>query len=518
VTFEGFAMKGALNLNASAAVGPRWFNPSVSGGVSTSPVTLHDGRTDGREAVGVATNEETLGLNPVLVQSEPYTKADYTSNASAVKDGVTNSFANLFDVTGLNSGETALSAPVYLIPNGVPLKVRIVYDVETQSPKLPGYLADGRTHGSSIENDISKTLTVTMQAGKLYTLKIHLGMTGVKIDTPTVSAWPTTGTQADAPAIKGAEPEPIGFTAVMAEMEDASTRAAGEVANGTSLNTNGGFGVFAAYTGLHKYSDSNVTSDFLYNQQVKLNSSSVWSYEPVVYWPNGEGDAGAPSGANPHYVSFFAYAPYSNAVDTNPSANPAGYSIPSFSYAHEHTDPWLTYRLHTDVSKQVDLLYATPLLDQTKPATGGRLKFTFSHALACVGDKVTVKAAQAMTLKKVTVTYRLTDKGRLILNSSGGQPNWRPIMSENFLTERKLTLLSSDKALAANATHVISGQGVFYIPIETGGREQTATVEVTYKIGGTEKTRSATFYLKNFTEAYQAGKHLYLNVTVNDNL
>ena len=514
ITFEGFAMKGALNLNASASTGPRWFNPSFSGGVSTAPVTLHDGRTDGREAVGVAVNETPVGLNPVLVQSEPYLKADYTSNSTAVKTGVTKTMTNLFDVTGLSSGDTPLTAPVYLIPNGTPLKVRIVYDVETQSSKLPGYLADGRTKGSSIENDISKTIDVTMVAGNLYTLKIHLGMTSVKIDEPAVSAWPTTGTEAPAPNIKAAAPEPIGFTATMADMEDATTRATGAVSDNTTLNTQGGFGVFAAYTGLHKYSDSNVTSDFLYNQQVKLNGSA-WSYEPVVYWPNGEGDAGTPTGANPHYVSFFAYAPYSDTDTSNSNSTPADYCISGFSYAHEQTDPWLTYRLHTDVTKQVDLLYATPLLDQTKPATGGKLKFSFKHALGCVGDKVTVKAGKAMTLKKVTVTYRLTDKGRLILNSSG-QPNWKPIMSENFLTERTLTLLSSDKTLAANGTWSISEKGVFYIPIETGGREQTATVEVTYQVGSTVKTGSTVLYLKDFTDAYQAGKHLYINVTVTE--
>ena len=207
VTFEGFATRGTLNLN-NGQTAPAWSNTSGEGSVQTEAVTVNDGRVDGKEAIAAAVNERPVGLNPVLVQSEPYLNADYSDNSAAVKAGVTNTAVNLFDVSGMEAGyadpasptagemEATLAAPVFLIPNGVPLSVNIVYDVETHSGNLPGYLGDGRTHGSSIENNITKTLGLTLEAGKQYIVRLHLGMNSVKIDAA-VTAWDEPAVQAE---------------------------------------------------------------------------------------------------------------------------------------------------------------------------------------------------------------------------------------------------------------------------------------------------------------------------------
>ena len=75
--------------------------------------------------------------------------------------------------------------------------VTIVYDVETYDSKLTSqYLSDGRTHGSSIENSISATIkngsgaTILMEAGKQYNIRLHLGITSVKVNA-SVTEWPT---------------------------------------------------------------------------------------------------------------------------------------------------------------------------------------------------------------------------------------------------------------------------------------------------------------------------------------
>ena len=127
---------------------------------------MKDGRRDGREgATGAeATNELPQGLNPVIVQ-----------DAGSSTDGVTAVPVDLF------AGST-----VFMIPTGEAMTVTIVYDVETPNDDLTTYISDGTTHGSSIENRISKTITWSsgtgLQSGKKYNLALHLGMNSVKFD------------------------------------------------------------------------------------------------------------------------------------------------------------------------------------------------------------------------------------------------------------------------------------------------------------------------------------------------
>ena len=130
--------------------------------------------------------------------------------AKPTEFGVTATPANLFDVSQmvatyadpateeeLNAAKAArLAAPVYVIPTGRPLKVTIVYDVETVAPKLPGYLSDGTTHGSNVESSVTRMVLIQggegneimLQNGMRYTIKLHLGMQGVEVSA-TVGSW-----------------------------------------------------------------------------------------------------------------------------------------------------------------------------------------------------------------------------------------------------------------------------------------------------------------------------------------
>lgn len=191
VTFEGFATKGALNLNNTEANKPRWIDYAGGNELGTEAFTIYDGRKDGKEGLngddGAASNEKVIGLNPVIVQSKPYNDSPTA--------GVTNTAVNLFN-------STEADTPIFVIPTGDPLKITIVYDVETIDANLAGYLADGVTNGSTIENKISKTVTVAFEAGKAYTIFLHLGMTSVKVDA-TVEEWPTaSGSAVDLPENK----------------------------------------------------------------------------------------------------------------------------------------------------------------------------------------------------------------------------------------------------------------------------------------------------------------------------
>ena len=149
----------------------------------------------------------------------------------------------------------------------------------------------------------------------------------------------------------------VAFVASMVQNGAVSTRAAQMIDDVAELKAQGGFGVYGCYTELHKYYDSSVNPDFMYNEHVTWNNSTgLWVYSPVKYWPNGEGYtySSINTGENPHYVSFMAYAPHRSAPDL---------CIYAFSKQEDMGDPWLEYRLHPDVKQQVDLLFAEPLLD-----------------------------------------------------------------------------------------------------------------------------------------------------------
>lgn len=206
ITFTGFTTKGMLNLNNTEKDLPLWLeyngNGDLEPGVET---TIHDGRKEGKEGTaGIASNEKVLGLNPQLVQDEnqlvdataPTTGKVWNTTAATAHVGVTNTPQNLFrkwDGAKYVAHETAPDAQgyIYVIPTGEEVQVTIVYDVETISENLPVYLADGKTSGSSIENKITKTVNfgeAGLEAGKAYTLKLHLGMNSVKIDAA-VTDW-----------------------------------------------------------------------------------------------------------------------------------------------------------------------------------------------------------------------------------------------------------------------------------------------------------------------------------------
>lgn len=183
INFSGVAMKGALNLNNEEPNKALWLDYTGCGDIdSGTPITVYDGLKDGKEGtVGAnASNEKTLGFNPVVI-----------SNEGNTQPGVTKDPVNLFAQNN-----------VMLIPTGEDLEIEIVYDVETADDNLAGFLSDGSTHGSSIENRIKKVVrfdptTSGLQSGKRYTINLHLGMNSVKFDAA-ITDWDDTPIDQDA--------------------------------------------------------------------------------------------------------------------------------------------------------------------------------------------------------------------------------------------------------------------------------------------------------------------------------
>ena len=207
IKIGGFMMKGALNLHNTVKDEPNWKSYDGVSDLEYEETIFKDGRKDGREGTpdGDASSEKYLGLNPALIQSTEYkldgTGLKFDATWSAANKGVTAAQQTLFgqwdytDPTNpvLVEGNVA-NNDIYVIPMNKPIDVEICYDVETVNPKLAEKLSDNLTPGKSIENKIKKTSVqifgaeTKMVAGKYYTLKLHLGMTSVKVDA-SVTDW-----------------------------------------------------------------------------------------------------------------------------------------------------------------------------------------------------------------------------------------------------------------------------------------------------------------------------------------
>ena len=287
---------------------------------------------------------------------------------------------------------------------------------------------------------------------------------------------------------------PISFDVAATGVE---TRAVGEI-SGDDVLQGKSIGVFAAYTGKLTYENTTVSPDYMYNQEVKYSSTSnVWEYSPVKYWPNAEDE----------YVSFFAYAPFEQ---TPAEGSTTG--IIGMSRKVDLGDPWINFRLPA-YENQVDLLYGQQRvavsdgyvykswLDQQKANWGDApMQFTFLHALACIGDTVSIRMSDALfakiqnsvdvTINSVSIEYgNLTTKARLVLRAEG-TPNWKEIISGELLCSRIIDsgALSGkvfSKGASANPglIKLYEGKGLFYIPLRIAGQPlPQATITVNYTV------------------------------------
>ena len=190
ISFGGFATQGALNLHSEdvatvAAALPNWKDYDGTRELTFGEITLYDGLKDGKEGTtnNLQKNEKPQGLNPTLIQLD------------ALSTGVPTKLTNLFYGETNDITKTDVTAPIYVIPSDEPMDITVVYDIETEDPNLAGILSDGKTHGSTIQNkikkeDIFKTAGAKIEPGKMYTVKIYLGIESVKFDVE-VTQWAT---------------------------------------------------------------------------------------------------------------------------------------------------------------------------------------------------------------------------------------------------------------------------------------------------------------------------------------
>jgi hypothetical protein len=258
------------------------------------------------------------------------------------------------------------------------------------------------------------------------------------------------------------------------------TRGGGQAGdlNNENIGANG-FGVFAYYTAGEQY-DAKATPNFMYNQKVTCTGTAtagtLWTYEPVKYWPNEYGDKAISDETD--YLTFFAYAPWTNVEPTTGNIVPTKsstadaetvehqqkYNIVSVNKNNATGDPIVKYVVDTDPATSVDLLWGVaaetagdnyspidgkaslteggPFLNLVKPNNpqSDRLQFNLKHALAKV--KVTIDyiaddftptgTSKVIDAKKTRIFVRsfkmsgFATKGALNLNNTvPGQPLWK---------------------------------------------------------------------------------------------
>ena len=208
-----------------------------------------------------------------------------------------------------------------------------------------------------------------------------------------------------------------------------------------------GFGVFAYYTGASGWGTvgSSTTPNFMYNQQVTY--SSGWTYTPVKYWPNANGEK----------VSFFAYAPYISNT-TGFSTNTA-VGAPIISYTWEASN---------------DLLYDKQI-DQVKGTVSSAVTFTFKHALAKVEFKIRRKdnSGPPVTLKSLSIGLYTSGTFNL------GTESWTPTSERVSQTIRSTDLAVT--AFTAETAHRL-GSSMLVIP--------DLKYTINYTIDGNEYTHN----------------------------
>lgn len=199
--------------------------------------------------------------------------------------------------------------------------------------------------------------------------------------------------------------EAISFSTYLGR--DAQTKATVTNLDAMKDNNYSGFGVYATHTGENVYDAEHNTysSNFMFNEKVYYNTS--WGYTNTKYWPDAS-----------QKISFFAYAPYTN-DNINNSTNHAGELYTNSSMAKA---PYVWYDVDSDVSKQIDLLYATPVKNATKTtiaSTDNKVKLTFNHALSRIGFKAKTTNANSnknkINIKSITLTGNFTTSGKFSL-------------------------------------------------------------------------------------------------------
>lgn len=237
------------------------------------------------------------------------------------------------------------------------------------------------------------------------------------------------------------------------------------------------------------------TTNFAHNIKVSYTESdSKWKSEKSLYWVGSEN------------IKFFAYSPYSAAAPASSEEGAADADDATPSVIHSAADatgiPTLTYTVPTDVTKQIDLMYATADCggNGTGDVRNGAVQLNFKHALTAV----TIKTGEKMLAGKVT---QIKISG---VHGSGSYPIGATSWTITDETAGRTFSIDNETALDGNKDKneimtkpgtILNGDDKGYtfmmIPQELTD-DAKLTISFTDKLTNTERTLTAK--LKEFTK------------------
>lgn len=238
------------------------------------------------------------------------------------------------------------------------------------------------------------------------------------------------------------------------------------------------------------------TTNFAHNLEVKCDASGTWKSEKQLYWIGSEN------------IKFFAYSPYSATSDS--SENDAADATPSVihSTADAKGVPTLTYTVPADVTKQIDLMYATADCggNGTGNAVNGAVQLKFEHALTAV----TIKTGKKMLAGKVT---KITISG---VHGKGdyqiGAEKWEVATDEakrTFSIDKETTLDAEKDSIMTGPGTVLNedkdGYTFMMIPQELS-EEATLTISFTDSLTKTPRTLQAKLQAFTQDKEWKIGK------------
>ena len=204
------------------------------------------------------------------------------------------------------------------------------------------------------------------------------------------------------------------------------------------------FYVDALYNGKEQFMNATKVS--------RENSQSPWTYSPLKYWPNNEGD----------YVDFYGYT-----------------SVPTlFTWGTKHES--FTYTLPSAVGDQQDLIFAQAL-GQKKQSVNGSVNLHFYHALSAVLFKIGT-LPEDISLDNLTVTLNnVKSKGTCEISNANNALSfsWD---TENEGTASYSQVFSSDEAYAnGDDLSTIDKETAFMMIPHTFGKDASMNISFTHK-------------------------------------
>ena len=185
------------------------------------------------------------------------------------------------------------------------------------------------------------------------------------------------------------------------------------------------------------------------------NSQSPWTYSPLKYWPNNEGD----------YLNFYGYT-----------------SVPeSFDWDKKHES--FTYTLPSAAGDQQDLIFSQAL-GQTKQSVNGSVNLHFYHALSAVLFKIGT-LPEDISLNEMTVTLKnVKSKGTCKITNTENALSFSWDTKDNGTADYSQTFNSDEAYANGNDLSTIDKETAFMMIPHTF--DEDASMDISFKIGNVE--------------------------------